>query len=626
MSGISGICEPGLDLSPASIAPMLGALESAGCTTDISEATGAILGAAWRWPTQGLGRLQGLHLALDAELHNAVSLPGILLQLSPAVSNTPQILLELYRKEGLGFIDRIEGSFAIALWDDEHQRLVLAIDRMGIKALYWRRERDKLLFATRLNAIRAAQRDSVRIHKSALMQFFVFGATPAPLAIDEGTQKLRPGHLLVFERGHVRQSCYWDLQYVEERGSTAASWAEEVRSHLRAAVDAHLDDCVSTRTGSFLSGGTDSSTVVAFASNHVSPLPTFTIYFREPSYSEIEFARTVSSRFQTEAFEECLIPDTAYECISSIVRAYDEPFGDSSVLATYRCLTLARDHGVEVMLAGDGGDELFAGNHHYLQDKYFDLYAKLPVWLRSAILERLVRLLPWEGPLGLPRRYVRRAKIANPQRFLSYRFFLSTTPERVFTSEFLADAPVETWLAIAEGHFRSANASNDLNRLLHLDMKMILADSDLRKVVVSADAAGVRVRFPLLDHRLVEFAGRIPVPLKLRGFHLRYIFKEAMKGILPASVLFKKKQGFGVPIGWWLRSDVNFKSLLADLLYSKSAALHDYFRPGFCKQLVEQLTRARDPTFLGVVLWRLMMFELWHAKNNIGAGKQSVEH
>lgn len=621
MSGISGICEPGSHLPQQSISPMVRALGPTGCDIEVSAASGVLLGAACRWPTQRIASSERLHLALDAELHNFNKVPSIL-QPSGTVPDVAQVLLQWYREEGIRFVDRIEGAFALALWDEENQRLILAIDRMGIKALYWRGETDRLLFATRLGAIRAVQRDSARIDKTGLMQFFVFGAISAPITIDAGTQKLSPGHLLLFEKGCVRQSRYWDLHYGEECGRTSAFWADEVRSQLRSSIHTHLEGCDPAQTGFFLSGGTDSSTVVAFASERISPLNTFTIYFKESGYSEIEFARTVSSRFQTTAFDECLVANKAYDCIPSIVSAYDEPYGNSSVLATYLCLALARDHGIEVMHAADGGDELFAGNHDYLQNKYFDLYANMPAWLRLAVLERAVSLLPATGFLGLPRRYVKRAGITNPLRFLSYKFFLSAASGLAFTSEFLAEVPVESCLAIAEGHFRSADARNDLNRLLHLDMKMILADNDLRKVAACADAVGVRVRFPLLDHHLAELAGRIPASLKLRGFQLRYIFKDAMKGTLPASVLLKKKHGFGVPIGWWLRSDPRFKSLLANLLNDKNAALHAYFRHGFCEQLIEQLEQARDPALLGGILWRLMVFELWHGKTTSGTNNQ----
>jgi asparagine synthase (glutamine-hydrolysing) len=449
------------------------------------------------------------------------------------------------------------------------------------------------------------------------MQFFIFATVPAPLTIDAGSHKMSPGHVLILEKGQLRQACYWDLKYTEDYSHSLNSWAEEIRHELRSAVHSHLADCDPSRIGSFLSGGIDSSTVVAFASERILPLSTFSIFFKEPSYSEIQFARTVASRFHCRNFEECLLPASAYASISRIISAYDEPFANSSVFATYACVRLARDNGIDTLLAGDGGDELFAGNHHYLQDRYLELYHKIPVRLRAGLLAPLVEVLPSKGMLGLPRRYVRRASLPNPLRLLSYKFFLSTAPEKAFNAKFLATVPPNNWLETADRHYHSAAASNDLNRTLYLDMKMTIADNDLRKVMGIAEAFGIRVRFPFLDSSLAELAGRIPASLKLCRFQLRYVFKYAMKEILPPSVLSKKKHGFGVPIGLWLRNQPCLNVLMRDLLDDKNSFLSQYFQPTFLAWLVEQHAAASNPAFHGEILWRLIVLEMWHQQQHI---------
>jgi asparagine synthase (glutamine-hydrolysing) len=612
MSGLCGICDPGLELSAALLTPMLNTIMSAeDSSTDVDNQKGALLGVASHSTLQQTAGLPDLSLAIDGYLHNCDELVRLADEPANTELNSAQIVLGLYRKEGLDFLQRLEGSFALALWDAREQRLVLGIDRMGIKGLYWRCEGGRLLFATRLGAIRAVQGELPRISMAALMQYLLFAAVPAPLTIDNGSHKMAPGHVLVFERGQMRQSRYWDLRYEEEHGRSTASWAEELREALRSAVHRHLTNCDLRVTGCFLSGGTDSSTVTAFASERISPVPTFTINFNDPAYSEIEFARAAASRFRARRIEECLLPSSAFDSIPRIIAAYDEPFGNSSVLPTYACAKLARDHGIEVLLAADGGDELFAGNDSYLRDKYLQSYHMVPGWARSALLNPLARLLPEGGTFGLPRRFVRRAGLPNPRRFLSYGYFLSTPPETIFEPTFLSEVPPDTWLNIAEQHFRSATATNDLNRSLYLDMKMTLADNDLRKVVGTADSLGIQVRFPLLDYHLAELSARIPASLKLRGFELRYIFKCAMKDILPKQVLFKKKHGFGVPIGSWLRSDPGMNALMLDLLRSQKLALREYFRPNFFDRLIEEHARALSSVFHGQILWRLMVFELW---------------
>jgi len=266
-----------------------------------------------------------------------------------------------------------------------------------------------------------------------------------------------------------------------------------------------------------------------------------------------------------------------------------------------------------VLLAGDGGDELFAGNERYAADKKFALYHSIPTILRNGVIKPAARLLPQLGPLSFPARYIRRAEIPNPRRMLSYNFFLTQTRQEVFEPDFLDQVRPEAAFDIPQAHFDSAPAaSSELNRLLYLDVKMTLADNDLRKVTGTAELAGVRVRFPLLDRRLSELSGRIPSNLKLKGFEKRYIFKEAMKGILPDRILYKKKHGFGVPVGYWMVHDSEMKSLAA-VLDEPQARQRGYFQPGFLSRLKE--LNETYPAYYGEVLWVVLMLELWHRRH-----------
>src|SRR5208283_255293 len=293
----------------------------------------------------------------------------------------------------------------------------------------------------------------------------------------------------------------------------------------------------------------------------------------------------------------------------------DEPFANSSAIGSYYCAVLAKANGVDTLLAGDGGDELFAGNERYASDKRFAIYQTVPRWFRRGIVEPLASLLPAnDGVLSLPRRYIQRANIPNPRRTFSYNVFLSMEPGAVFEQDFLKQAPPESWMGIAEGHFKSAKASSDLNRMMHLDLKIILADNDLRKVSGTAELAGVRVRYPLLDRRLAELSGRIPSDLKLRGFKKRYIFKEAMKGILPDRILYKKKHGFGVPVGYWMIQDPGMKALAA-VLDEPQTRQRGYFRPEFLSRIKE--LNHTLPYYYGEVRWVLLMLELWHRRHRI---------
>jgi asparagine synthase (glutamine-hydrolysing) len=276
---------------------------------------------------------------------------------------------------------------------------------------------------------------------------------------------------------------------------------------------------------------------------------------------------------------------------------------------------LASQNGVSTLLAGDGGDELFAGNERYASDRKFALYQDLPITLRRWMIEPAVQLLPEsEGKLGLPRRYIRRANIPNPRRIFSYGLFLSSRPEDIFEPDFLRSAPPEHWMNIADGHFHSHDSRSELNRILYLDVKMTLADNDLRKVLGTAEIAGVRARFPLLDHRLVELSGRIPSRLKLKGFKKRYIFKEAMKETLPAEILNKQKHGFGVPVALWFLQDPRLDSLMKDILNDSRTRQRGYFRPAFIEDVMRR-HRHEDAKNYGEILWYLVVLELWHRQH-----------
>jgi asparagine synthase (glutamine-hydrolysing) len=420
---------------------------------------------------------------------------------------------------------------------------------------------------------------------------------------------------LTFQGREVKTKRYWDLAYSEDMDRDERYWSQELREEMRGAVHRHLSGCAPEMTGSYLSGGTDSSSVTAFMAERIKPAKTFSISFPVEGYNEIEFARTIAKQFQTRHQERCLTPEDAATAIPKLISYYDEPFANSSAIASYHCALLARDHGMDTLFAGDGGDELFGGNARYASDKHFGLYNSVPRWMQRGLIEPVANLLPAaDGWLSLPRRYIRRAKLPNPKRILSYNFFLNMEAQQIFETDFLGQISDPTSLAIAEGHFRSAHASSDLNRLLYMDVKMTLADNDLRKVSGTAELAGIRVRYPLLDTRLAEFSGRIPAGLKLKGMEKRYIFKQAMKGILPDQVLYKKKHGFGVPLGEWFLKDSKLKSLVQDVLRDSRTQQRGYFRRGFLDGLISSHQQG-NAGFYGEIVWYLVALELWHREH-----------
>jgi asparagine synthase (glutamine-hydrolysing) len=619
MSGIAGIAESGSEIGRGLLESMVTGLMLPGESRReaLLAGRGAGFGVCSRWPFQQVGAVPGVRIAADADLTNDRELTLELSQqgLDAGRMSLAERLGWLYRTHGDSFVERLHGVFAVAVWDQAAERLVLAIDRIGVRGLYWSEEGGRLYFASRVGAVCAVHERQSAVNSAALMQYLLSSVVPAPLTIYQDVSKLRPGCRLIWENGRVREERYWDLNYVEETTNDERHWAGDLRAGMRAAVGRHLDGSTLCETGSYLSGGTDSSSVVAFMSERCSPVNTFSISFAEARYNEVEYARIAANRFATQHHERCLSADDAVSAVPKILQCYDEPFANSSTIGAYYCALLARENGVTTLLAGDGGDELFAGNSRYADDRRFAMYQLLPGWLRHGLIEPLAFLFPTDdGLLSRPRKYVQRANIPNPRRLYSYDFFLSNSAKDIFEPEFLAQAPPDRWMEIVEAHYHRPGAASELNRQMYLDVKLVLADNDLRKVQGTAELAGVRARFPLLDHQLVELSSRIPSSLKMKGSKLRYIFKEAMRGILPEEILTKKKHGFGVPVGMWFFQDERLKTMVRDVLSDSRTRQRGYFRPAFLEKMAAWRGN-EDAFFYGEVIWYMLALELWHREH-----------
>jgi asparagine synthase (glutamine-hydrolysing) len=384
---------------------------------------------------------------------------------------------------------------------------------------------------------------------------------------------------------------------------------------MRSAVSLNMSGVDSSQLGCFLSGGTDSSSVAGLMSQCAKqPARTFSIGFDDPRYNEIEYARLAAAHYKSRHYEYFVTPDDILRLIERAVPAYDEPFGNSSIIPTYYCARLAAENGVTHLLAGDGGDELFGGNARYLEDQVFQNYGSIPGCIRRRVMEPLVTAGRSWTSLRLfdqASRYIRRSNINVPDRLFSYSFLSSVPNAQLFTSDFLASVREHHPLTPARNYFAAAPAQNDLNRWLYLDLKITIADNDIRKVTVMSKLAGVTPRYPLLDPALAEFAGTIPARLKVRGPHLRYLFKKAMAGILPPQIIAKRKHGFGLPYCVWLLEHKRLRDFTLDVLGSVRFQQRGYFRKGVSEWLWSQYENVHQ-SFYGEILWEFLMLELWH--------------
>ena len=380
--------------------------------------------------------------------------------------------------------------------------------------------------------------------------------------------------------------------------------------HLREGVRRVSDD--GRRVGAFLSGGTDSSTVAGILTE-VSGCParTYSIGFEAQGYDEMEYARIAARHFGTDHHEYYVTPDDVVDAIPKIAQAYDQPYGNSSAVPTYYCARMAKDDGVNTLLGGDGGDELFGGNARYAKQQIFEMYARIPRILKRVLLEPLLFSTPAIGkipPLRKFRSYVDQASIPMPKRMETYNFLNRFGTRAVFTDAFLASVDQQAPIGLLNHIYGSAHADTLLNKMLAVDLRITLADNDLPKVTRMCELAGVEAVFPLLDADLVDFSVRLPSRLKLKGTKLRYFFKEALRDFLPEEIIAKRKHGFGLPFGLWLHTYPPLQTLARDAL--DTLKTRDIFDAGFIGAVMDKYL-PEHPSYYGDMVWVMIMMEMW---------------
>ena len=511
-----------------------------------------------------------------------------------------ETIVHLYEEYGNHCVDHLRGMFAFALWDERHKRLLVARDRLGIKPLYYAEIGGRILFASELKSILQLPEVGRSFNWSAVSHLFSFLSTPPTEAIVDGVHKLEPGHLLTASPGGTPViERYWELSFEPDYGKEEDYFVEHVRGLLEESVRLHMVSDVPL--GAFLSGGIDSSSIVATAARLTdAPLKTFSIGFSEPDYNELEYARVVAKRFRTEHHELTLGPDSL-DRLEDLAWHLDEPFGDSSAIPTFMVSKLAAQS-VKVVLSGDGGDELFAGYDKYLVEKRERGYTPLPALIRT-VLGSIGRTMP-DGMRG--RNLLRHMSLAGAERYLdACTLFRRDDMKKLFRPDvFELLAPYEPWRAKAA--YMESGDRHWLSNLQGLDVNNYLPLDILTKVDRMSMAHSIETRVPLLDHKLVEFAATIPPEMNLRGGTTKYVLKRAMKGILPERIINRPKKGFAVPLGYWFRGKLG--SYVRDLLLGESARRRGFFNAPYIEDLVAQHERGRN---LDLQLWTLISFELW---------------
>jgi asparagine synthase (glutamine-hydrolysing) len=540
--------------------------------------------------------------------------------LTTATMPAAEAIGRLYQQHGTAALSKLRGAFALAIWDKRAETMVLAVDRFAVKPLTWYADDSQLIFASQARSIFATGRVDKQVNAPAIADFLNFSVVPAPECAFQSLSKLSPGCFLLWKDGKAELKRYWDLEYSEAQNNSGRELAEELLTSMSEAVRLYSEDVAKPELGCFLSGGTDSSSVLGLLERHKgTAVNAFSIGFSEERFNELEYARLAAGTFHANHSIAVLTPEETFADIQKIAGAYDEPFGNASVLPTYACLKLARKQGVEVMLAGDGGDELFGGNERYRTERVFGLYHDIPQALRRYLIEPLAFGLPAVGPIGKVRRYIGHTRTPNPERYFQWHLLQRFPHASVLGPGIELMNGHSDVLAVPRGHYNQAPAHSELNRLLYIDIKMTLGDNDLPKVVRASELAGVEVRFPLLDHPLAEFSGRLPARFKVHGLEKRYLFKKATAGLLPKAILRKKKHGFGLPIGLWLKQHPLWRGLAQDVLLDPRTYQRGYFQRSFVEGLFRMMD-ADQSTYYGDLLWLFLMAELWHRNHVEGVG------
>jgi asparagine synthase (glutamine-hydrolysing) len=552
-------------------------------------------------------------LVFNGEIYNFPELRKFLIDKGHIFkSNTDtEVLVHGYEEWGLEkLLKKINGMFAFALWDANKRELVLVRDRLGVKPLFYFESGGRVYFASDIKAIWVACNDELSLDYAAMDSYLNFYCIPQEYTIFQGIKKVPPAHYIKFTRNGSNTGRYWFLSFGDKDGQKEEEYLEGTIYKIREAVGRRLISDVPL--GAFLSGGVDSSVVVALMTQFSSEVRTFSVGFTNESYNELKYARAVAKRFSTDHHEIIIEPD-ALEVLPRLVWSYGEPFGDSSAIPTYYVSKAAREL-VKVALTGDGGDESFGGYPNIQAVYVASVYKKLfPSSLRRGILPLISNLLysnTGHNPLLL--RFKTLTEYGRRDLRESFRLngiWFGKFKENLYSQELKGKLSSHDPYRIYDSFLLSADGANDVDKALFVDMNTRLPNDYLTKVDVATMANSLEARSPFLDYELVEYAARIPAKTKLKLFRQKYLLKRtALKLGVPHEAIYRKKWGFGIPIGFWFRGRLG--SLLKNILLSDRALKRGYFNYGYLRTLLENhLSGREDHTHR---LWSLLWLELWH--------------
>jgi asparagine synthase (glutamine-hydrolysing) len=557
---------------------------------------------------------RSIWIVFNGEIYNYKELQGALIKQGHTfrTKSDTETIVHLYEQYGTGCLKYLRGMFAFSIWDNNKRQLFCARDRFGIKPFYYYVDQEKFVFGSEIKAILKSEQIDKTISYDALDSYFTFGYITSDLSIYKNIRKLQPAQYLLFNKDNnsITTEKYWDIDFEPDYSKSAEQWAQEIEASFSESVKLHMISDVPL--GAFLSGGIDSSSVVAMmAKNSTRPVKTFSIGFKEQKYNELTFAREVAQKYHCEHHEQIVEPESI-SLLPTLVNKYDEPFADSSAIPTYYVSKLAREF-VTVVLSGDGGDELFAGYSDY--SKFNKLYSsklnfhdpKLNKLIWGNIYKAIPQAIPGKGLsyyLSQNKKYVG-----------AYISFWTKDERQKLLLHNQVPVNYETGSELYKERIIKESKTNDfVSNLQNLDMKTYMVDDILTKVDRASMLNSLEVRVPILDHKFAELTFKIPSNLKLNGTSKKYIFKEAMKPYLPESIFNHTKQGFAIPKSVWFKDDL--EEYVYDTLLSITARSSKYLNRNYVKKTLD--TNKNGIRDLSSKVWSLIIFEEWLKQNHQG--------
>lgn len=520
-------------------------------------------------------------------------------------SSDTETIVHLYEAYGEDCVQYLRGMFAFAIWDNNRKKLFLGRDRLGKKPLHYLHDGEKLVFGSEIKSILQHPEISPEVNRPCIISYLAFGNTIDPDTMFKGICKLPPGHTLTWKNGRITIRQYWDVEYRPDNTKSERQFLEETEELLKEAIRIRLMSEVPL--GAFLSGGIDSSLIVALMAMQMSePVRTFSIGFDDQRYNELPYARLVAKKYGTDHHEEIVRPD-AEEVIPYLIQMFDEPFADSSAIPTYYVSRLARRH-VTVVLSGDGGDEMFGGYSRYLDSVLSGYTDQLPLALRQFFLGGLARMLPESFPGINTLRYLSLDK--DERYILKGTKGISLIGDLVFNRDLIREAGGYDPTLSKRYMLDRVKGLDSITRRQYLDTKTYLPCDIMTKVDRATMFVSLEARAPMLDYKFVEFAATVPVQYKVNGRTTKYLLKQLAYKLLPGEMIDRQKMGFAMPVAQWINRE--WKEMSEDLVLGSRALQRGNFNPNYLSRIVdEHRCGRRDHSY---IIWTLMVLEMWYRK------------